>query len=202
MVEDGARPTACVVTRGARGRECRGHVVRVRHTGVISLMAGVTIRGRACVFAADVTVRTLHGHVRSRQREGSLAMVEVRGRPSGGAVADFTGLRESGGNVIGIRSAVEVREMTRVAESTQTCVFAAGVASRAGLANVSSCQREERLGVIENCPRPAVRRVANGAVSRKSSGRMVWIRGLLEVSRVATGAIFWRTSEASVYVAL
>lgn len=124
VVENSARPTACVVTRGARGWECRSRMVRIRHAGVVGLVARVAIRRRARVLASDVTVRTLHGYVRSRQRECSLAMVEVRGRPSRGAMADFAGLREARRDMIRICRVIKVREMARTAERAQTCILA------------------------------------------------------------------------------
>lgn len=136
VIEDGARPTGCVVACGARGGECRSHVVRVRHTGVVSLVARVTICRRARIFATDMTVRTLHRRVRSRQRKRRPAVVEVRRRPGRGAVANLACLRETCRDVIRVGRVIKVREMARIAECAQSCVFAARVTSRAGLAHV------------------------------------------------------------------
>lgn len=202
VVENSTRPTACVVTGGARGRECRSHVVWVCHTGVVSFVARVTIRRGAGILAADVTVRTLHRYVRSRQREGSLAVVEVRGRPGRGAMANFARLREACRDVIRVGRVVKVREMARITERAQPCVFAAGVASHASLAYVSTGQREERLRVVEDGACPTVRGMANRTVGRESGRGVIRVRGLLEIDRVTTGAILRRTCKAPVDVAL
>ena len=66
------------------------------------------------VVVVDVTVGASPGRnsVRAREREVDAAVVEVGRSPACRRVAGFTGLRESTGNVVGIRGSLEILEVT------------------------------------------------------------------------------------------
>ncbi len=113
MVEYRTAPSGGGVARGARRRKSSGHVVRIGDTCEISLVARVTVGWRTGVLPAYMTARALHVDVRPSQRKCRLVVIEIRGRPGGGAVTHFAGLRESRSHVIRVRRVVEVLQVAR-----------------------------------------------------------------------------------------
>ena len=89
MIEGRARPGRGVVALGARLREARLHVVRLRgalKVLQVSAHAGL-IRAGLVVVAIHVTLRALHRGVRPRQREAGRRVVKLRARPGRGVMA-------------------------------------------------------------------------------------------------------------------
>ena len=83
VVEGRIQPGSRVVTRGARLREVRRRVIRIRRTLVILQVTGDASRAVQVVVIVDVAIGALprrHG-VHSRQREGSQRMVKGGIRP-------------------------------------------------------------------------------------------------------------------------
>ncbi len=76
------------------------------------------------------------------------------------------------------------------------------MARQAGLADMRSREREERPGMIEDCPRPPSRRMANRTIGRKTCCRVIRIGGPLEVSQVTTRTILRRSRKPPVQVTL
>lgn len=63
-------------------------MIRVVCTIVVSRVAGVAVRRKRGVIAADMATGTGNGEVSPGQRESCLTMIERRRRPRGGRVAD------------------------------------------------------------------------------------------------------------------
>lgn len=76
-------------------------MIGIRHSRVIVVMAGVTIRRRACVTGGVATV-ACHASVRSSKRECAQIVIERRRSPRGRRMALLTQSWESPGNMIGI----------------------------------------------------------------------------------------------------
>lgn len=202
VIERGAAPTRSVVARRARRRESRGNMVRISHAGVIGLMAGVTIRRRTCVLAADVTTRALDIDVSAGEWECRQIVVEVCWNPRRGAVADFTCLRKASRDVIWILGVVVVAQVARGAGRAQPRVLPVHVTTCTDLVQVRAGKWKLRLGMIEFCSGPGRSRMTHRAICRKTRGDVIRVRRLVEVIYVARSAIGWRAIETTVDVAL
>ena len=90
------------------------------------------------------------------EREGRLGrVIEGGSGPIRGGVTELAVLRESGGDVIGIRGALIVVQVARIAGSAQALINAARMALDACRGDVLAGQRESGLGgVIELSSRP------------------------------------------------
>ena len=85
------------------------------------------------------------------ERESSFIVIECRAYPAAGGVTGFARLGESAGNVVGIRSPLEILEVARHASSAVQSVVAADVAIGAlsRRIRVQSSQGKAGGGVIK-----------------------------------------------------
>lgn len=134
----GTCPRGRRMARCARRWERSRKMVRIRDTGVVGLVARVTIGRCSGVTASHVTVRASDLCVRAGQRENGLRMIEGRRYPCACVVADFAGLWESGSDVIRVRCVIEIRQMARIAKSAESCVLPARVTVRTSGIHVSA----------------------------------------------------------------
>jgi len=174
VVERGAGPSRRGMARRARGwEELRlRRVAWIGRVVVIGLMATDAGNWQRRVVAVDVAERTGRGRMRAGQRECGVVVVERGIGPRGRVMAKFAGLRESGGYVIGIRSALEVLQMAGHAGRTVQRVVVADVAVGAEPRwhGVQAGQCEARGRVIKRAIGPEVGVVAVLAGGRESSG--------------------------------
>ena len=136
---------------------------------------------------------TRRNGMRTRQRERRVVMVECRIRPHDGVVAQFALLRESGGYVSWIGSALEILQVTRDTSSGAQAVIVVDVAvgAQPWRHRVRTSEREAGCVVIELAVGPQDRVMASLAGSRKSCGdvrhRADRISIILLVARNARG---------------
>ena len=176
VVERGAGPSRRGMARRARGwEELRlRRVAWIGRVVVIGLMATDAGNWQRRVVAVDVAERTGRGRMRAGQRECGVVVVERGIGPRGRVMAKFAGLRESGGYVIGIRSALEVLQMAGHAGRTVQRVVVADVAVGAEPRwhGVQAGQCEARGRVIKRAIGPEVGVVAVLAGGRESRRRV------------------------------
>ena len=111
VIEGCAQPSGSRVTySAARGEPCRD-VIRIVCALILGFMAAETIGGQSGVVVVDVTFGTIEIHMRPGQWERCVVVVERRGYPSDGCVADLAFCRQAGRLVIGIRGVVVIRKM-------------------------------------------------------------------------------------------
>ena len=112
--------------------------------------------------------------------------------PGNGGVTGLAGLRETPGDVVRIRSALEVFKMTGCASRAGQAVVVVDVAieADAGRIGMRIGEREADAGMVEFCVKPGVRPMASLAGRGEAGGDVVWVGcGLkvLGVARVALG---------------
>ena len=69
------------MARRAGGGETRGHVVGIRSSSVVRLMAGIAICRHGCIVVVCMALRTRDRKVGAGERESRLVMVEDRAGP-------------------------------------------------------------------------------------------------------------------------
>jgi hypothetical protein len=113
MIESCRLPScSSVASRAGRG-ESRFGVRRVVGAVVILGVAGVTIRGRALVLAADVAGYTIEGRMRSCQRVSrKLQVVEFRTQPAIRGVTCLAGGRKVQRRVARIGCRLKIFQVT------------------------------------------------------------------------------------------
>src|SRR6185312_496213 len=79
--QSGRCPIGGGVAGGAGGWPARRGVIRIGGPGEVRLMAGIAIGGRTGKHVIDVACRASYGGVSTREREGSVVVVEGRARP-------------------------------------------------------------------------------------------------------------------------
>lgn len=114
------------------------------------------VRVGQVVVAVRVATGTRYRRMRPRQREAGGGVVERPVAPVGGGVALVAGLREAGRNVIRIRGALEILQMTRDASRDCDVVIVVYVAvdTLARRHDVRAGQRKSCAGMIERCAGP------------------------------------------------
>lgn len=113
VIESCWLPGGGVVTNLAGLRKAGLYVVRVCGSVEIFQVTGRARSTQSRKLTVNVATCALHSHVRSRQREGSLRMIEHCTRPRSGAVTDRTVGREASSFVIRIVRIVVIRHVTR-----------------------------------------------------------------------------------------
>ena len=196
MVEGRGNPRARVVAALALLRDSRLPVVGIRGAVVILGMAAVAIRGRVGELAVDVTQIAGHAHVRARQREHGLAVIERRGNPCRRCVAGLALLRNACLNVGWVRRGVEILGMAAVAIRRRALESSADVARGALERRVRAGESEPgELEMVELGVEPGVRAVARFAGRGEVERLVVRIHGFLEIRVVARKAGGLKTGE-------
>ena len=148
------------------------YVVGVVGSGIVRLMAGVTIRGHGCVVVVGVALRAGQRCMRARQREDR-CVIECGRRPVGRGVAQGAIGGEARRDVGRIGCAGKVGLMATIAIGWKRQVVVIGVALRAGDSRVRSGEREGCVVVVEGGGRPCRGVMAGGTGSRHGRGG-VW----------------------------
>lgn len=166
------------------------HMVGVSHSLKIRLMAGVALRWRpALILSIRVTLGTVHGDVRARQRERCTVVVE-RGRiPMTGTVTLLTSVWKLVRSMAGIGGAVVVGLVARPAIGGCAVVLAICVALSTRQQDMGAGKRELRQVVVKRCRGPCRRRVALRARMIVISRDMIWVSDGLIVCLMAAVAI-------------
>lgn len=76
MIESSRIPGRCRMTSQTIVVKSSCHMVRIRHTGEVRLMAAVTIGWNGGELAVGVTIDTRYCGMRTRQREIGIGMIE------------------------------------------------------------------------------------------------------------------------------
>ena len=181
VIEACRNPRRCAVAYLALLREPGTDVIRVRRTLEILEMAAHTGRASQVVVVIDMALRAFERRVGASQREAGSRVIELRRHPRGCAVADFTGLRESLPNVIGIISVLVILQVTlhtRLRRQIEISI-------RVALVALQSCMRAgqgEAHQVVSECGRlPGRGGVARLASLRHSKRHVIRVAGLLIV---------------------
>ena len=176
VVEGCAGPRGCGVACVAGGGESRCGMGGVGGAVPVCLMAAVAGCGQGCVVVIGVALSAGQRSMCAGERECSVVVVEGRGAPAAGGVADGAVGGEAGGDVIGVGGAVEISLMAGVAGGGSGCVAVVGVALDAGERGVNAGERIVGVdGVIEVDGRPVgcvVAGVAGGGESSRSMSRV------------------------------
>src|SRR5437879_4301519 len=133
--------------------------------------------------------------MRAGQREARLGVIEGCGLPGCGVVADVAGLRESAGNVVGIRSSLEILQVARDAGGAVQVVVVVDVTIGAGARwhGMQSGERKPGAVVVELRVRPVAGGMTLLAGLREVRSRVVGVRCSLEVLKAAgrRGGVRW-----------
>lgn len=169
VIERGARPVCSRVTRLAVLRESGGGVVWIRGRLIFLQMARRTVCGQTLVNAARMTLSAGCRDVRACQSERRLRVViECGSRPVRGRMTQLAILRERSRDVIRVRRALVLFQMTRGAGGrAQARELPVGVALRTCDCGVSTRQWEFRLVMIELRAQPLCGGVAYLAILRE-----------------------------------
>jgi len=201
VIEARALPLSRGVAGIARGGESGSRMIWIRGCVELLEMAGGAVLGRACELVVDVTLSALHGGVRAGQSEGRLAVIEGRAFPLRGGMADIALGGEARRRVIGIRSFVEILQVTARAVLRHSPELAARVARCARHGGMRAGEFELADVVIELGVLPVRGRMTGVALGGDVALRVRRVCGLLEVRQVATRAINGRALESVVHMA-
>ena len=166
MVELRSHPLAGGVAERAILRDPGAHVIRIIRrieVGAVTTNAGCA---RQAEIVVHVTLRALHGLVRTGKREAGGRMVEAGARPVHGGMARRTILRETGGYMVGRGGLLEIRQVAAHAGRGNRGEVPVHVALRASHARVRPGQLKAAQAVIESGVLPARRVVASLAGRR------------------------------------
>jgi len=100
-------------------------------------------------------------------------MIKASAFPASGGVADDTVLRKARREVVGVLRPIVIRLMTGDALCTRPRIFSIDVTLHAARVDVGAGQREAGLGMVKLCPLPLLSGVANRAISREISSRVI-----------------------------
>lgn len=198
----GRQPCSGCMAGGAGGGPPGRSVIRICCPGKIRLMAGVAIRRCSRKNIIDVALDATHGHMRAGQRERRVVVIEGGSGPRRCGVTSGACCGESRCGVRGVRSAVVIGLVARIAIGRHCCVVAANVAQSAGNSGVSAGEWEGRRVVIERRRSPVGGRVADRAVRREAGGHVIGVCCPREVGLVAGVACCGRCCVVVVRVAL
>ena len=138
-----------------------------RDRGVVSgLVARDAGRDRDLIVVIDVAESASSRDVRAGQRETRLRMVEGGWLPRRRIMANVAGLRETSSHVVGILSALEVRQVAGNAGRDRDVVVVIEVAAGAGRGDVKARERPASGRVVELSVGPE-----NGIVALFAGGR-------------------------------
>jgi len=195
VIESRRLPGRSVVASVASLGEAAGHVIRIRRALEVREMAGYACSAGDVVVAElrVVTIRTLprRHHMCAGQHEIHQRVIESRRRPCDRGMALLASRGEASSNVIGIRRALEIFQVTRNAGCAGEVVVVVGVAvgTLARRNGVPSAQGKSRRGVVELCIEPIVGAMAGVARGRELGSDVVGIDGGLVIGSVARVAV-------------
>jgi len=154
VVVEAGRSPACRRVAGLAGlREPAGHVVGIRGPLEVFQMArhARSVVDRVVTINVAIRAGSRWHRVQTSEREPGAVVVECRVQPTTGVVAGFASLRESAGNVVGIRGSLEILEMAGHAGSAVQSVVAVNVTigALAGRIRVQAGQGKAGGGVIK-----------------------------------------------------
>jgi len=113
VIKTSSFPLRRRMTSGTSLRKPCRFVIGVRGSVIIRQMTGDAVRWRSGKPVVQVTLTAADGYVSTGQREFRRAIViKVRAFPLNGVVTDRAVLRETCGNMIGVRSSVVIRLVT------------------------------------------------------------------------------------------
>ena len=182
-----------VASLASRGEELRLRLVaRIGRVVVVGLVATDTCRRKRRVVVVHVAVTAdarRHG-MRAGEREGCAVVIEGRVGPDRGVMAQLASRREPRGCMCGIRRAVVVILVARIAKGAGqvVIVFDVAIGALPGRYRVCAGQRKSGAVVIEGCVQPRSRVVALIAALRKVRRYVIGIRCSLIVRQVARHA--------------
>ena len=203
VIESGRHPGRSAVTDFACLRESSCRMIRVFGVSEIRQMAGCTECAQPGVLTAGMAICARSVHVRARQREQRLCMVEGGAGPGGRGVADGTVCGKCRCYVIRIGGLVKARQMARSAVLRRSRKFSVYVTLRTGDLDVRTRQWERCHGaVIERSAGPRCCGVTLLTISREAGRCVVRISCLVEVRLMTTYACSGRAFVDPVHMAL
>ena len=184
VIEVRRDPRRGVVAGGAGSGEARGHVVRIRGSVVVDLMARIAVGRQRGVVIVDVAACARNRHMGARQGKGGVVVIEACRNPRGCAVADLTLLREPGSDVVGVRRTLEILEMAAYTGRASQVVIVIDMALRTLQRRMGASQREAGSRVIEACRHPRGCAMADFAGLRESLLNVIGIISVLVILQV------------------
>ena len=188
VIESGSQPARGRVASGARGRESCRHVVRIVRALIIHLVTAKAVGRHRGVVVVHVATRACNGRVLPRQWETCVVVVKACWTPGCRTVAYVALLWESGRNVVRTVRALEILQVATHAGRVGDVVVRIGVALATLQSGVSARQRPSSGRVIEGRSVPVRGRMANLALLREASRRVIGIVCALEVFQMAGDA--------------
>ena len=192
VVEGRPIPGRRVVALLAGLGEPRLYVIGIR--GALEVLQVATgaggIRAGQVVVIVHVTLHALHRCMRARQGETGGRMVEGRPIPGRRVVALLAGLGEPRLYVIGIRGALEVRQVATGTGGIRAgqVVVIVHVTLHALHRRMRAREGETGGRVVKVRPIPGSRAVALLAILGEAARHVIWIRGPLVILQVAGDA--------------
>ena len=202
MIEGGRPPCRCRVARRAVLRKASGHVIRIRRALEVRQVARGASGRCSRVTPIHVALRAGGIDVCAGERKARQIVIERSRTPRRRAMAHAAGLRDSRGDVVRIRSAVEVVQVAGSAIRAQAGVITVDVAGGARLADVRAGQREARGGMVKLRALPGGCGVTLLAGLRETACDVVRIRRAIEIVDVAGCAVLRRACKSAVHMAL
>lgn len=135
-------PRCGVMASGAGSRKSCRRVVGISRASVIGLVARVAVRRQGRVVVVDVATGAGNGHVRSRQRERRVVVIEAGRYPCRRVVTHVALLRKSHRGVIGIGCALKILQVTANTSRAGQVIVVVDVARSARSSRMRSRQRE------------------------------------------------------------
>jgi hypothetical protein len=189
MVEGGRLPLSGSVTDCAVVIKLSLNVIGALNLLKIGEMAGVAIRWQALELAVHMAGCAIRRHMRSRQGESSLSMIESRGLPLTGGMTDSAIVIKLPLNVTGSLNLLEIGAVTGVTVSRQALILAVHMTGGTIRRYMRSSQGESSLRMIEGRGLPLTGRMAACAIVTELLPDVVRILNLLKVGAVAGVAI-------------
>jgi hypothetical protein len=175
VVERRRRPRIHGMASGAIVRKIQRHVIGIRGSLEIRLMAGEAIHRRTGKAIVHVTLRASRCRMRAEQRKARFVMIESCGLPGTRRVAARAGLRKIRRDMIRIRRALKIALMAGEAVFRRSGKTVVHVTLIAGDSKMCAGERKLRAVVIEVRRQPGINRVAGQAIVREVAGDMVWV---------------------------
>ena len=180
-----ALPLSGIVALGAGLAEACARVIRVRRAVEVGQVARDTWSRRPAVHPVRMAPLTRGGQMSPGQCKLRRAMIEHGSLPLDGRMANRAILWESGGRMIRVGCAVEIRQVARYAGCGSTGVGSVGMAPQARGGRMGSRQRELRRAMVEGRALPLSGIVALCAGLAETCGRVIRVRCAVEVGQVA-----------------